>query len=49
LGVRAEPLSSQRFWDNMSRIEEKDIGRIEATLVRTAVTKFGLDLRCLLF
>jgi transposase len=49
LGVRAEQLSSQRFWDNMSRIEEQDIARIEAALVRTAVTKFGLDLRCLLF
>src|SRR5271167_3026931 len=49
LGVRSEQLSSQRFWDNMSRIDEKDIARIEAALVRTAVAEFGLDLRCLLF
>jgi transposase len=49
LGVGPEPLSSQRFWDNMSRIDEKDIGRIETALVRTAVSEFGLDLRCLLF
>ena len=49
LGVRAAQLSSQRFWDNMSRIDEQAIARIEGALVRTAVAQFGLDLRCLLF
>ena len=49
LGVRASQLSSQRFWDNMSRLDKKSITRIEEALVRTAVTEFSLDLRCLLF
>lgn len=49
LGVRASQLSSQRFWDNMRRIDEKAIARIEQALVHTAVTQFSLDLRCLLF
>lgn len=49
LGVRASQLSSQRFWDNMSRIDEQAIGRIERDLVQAAVAHFGLDLRCLLF
>jgi transposase len=49
LGVHASQLSSQRFWDNMSRIDAAAIARIEAALVRTAVAQFGLDLRCLLF
>src|SRR6266498_2337415 len=49
LGVRASQLTSQRFWDNMSRIDEHAIGRIERDLAQTAVARFGLDLRCLLF
>lgn len=49
LGVRASQLSSQRFWDNMSRVDEHAITRIERDLAKTAVARFGLDLRCLLF
>ncbi|TAK55875.1 MAG: IS1634 family transposase [Gammaproteobacteria bacterium] len=49
LGVRAAQLTSQRFWDNMSRLDSQAIARIEAALVRAAVTEFSLDLRCLLF
>ena len=49
LGVRASQLSSQRFWDNMSRVDEHAIACIERDLAKTAVTRFGLDLRCLLF
>lgn len=49
LGVHAAQLSSQRFWDNMSRVDEQAIARIERELVQTAVTRFSLDLRCLLF
>ena len=49
LGVRASQLSSQRFWDNMSRIDEAAIARIERDLTDTAVAKFGLDLSCVLF
>ena len=49
LGVRASQLNSQRFWDNMSRVDEHAIAGIERELARTAVECFGLDLRCLLF
>ncbi len=49
LGVRASQLSSQRFWDNMSRVDAHAIARIERDLAKTAVARFGLDLRCLLF
>jgi transposase len=49
LHVRSSQLSSQRFWDNMSRVDEQAIARIERDLVQTAVARFGLDLRCLLF
>lgn len=49
LGVRPKQLSSQRFWDNMDRIDEQAITRIGAELADIAVRQFGLDLRCLLF
>jgi transposase len=49
LGVRASQLTSQRFWDNMHRLDEKAIARIEEAVVHTAVKQFSLDLRCLLF
>jgi len=49
LGVRASQLSSQRFWDNMSRVDEQALARIERELAETAVARFGLDLSCLLF
>ena len=49
LGVRPAQLSSQRFWDNMNRVDEDAIRKIERDLVKSAVAKFGLDLRCLLF
>jgi transposase len=49
LGVRASQLTSQRFWDNMSRVDEHAIARIERDLAHAAVEHFGLDLRCLLF
>jgi transposase len=49
LGVRASQLSSQRFWDNMSRLDEQAMARIERDMVEAAVARFGLDLRCLLF
>jgi len=42
-------LTSQRFWDNMDRVDEKEIVAIERDLSATAVSRFGLDLRCLLF
>ena len=49
LGVRTSQLSSQRFWDNMDRIDAAAIARIERELAHRAVSQFGLDLRCLLF
>jgi transposase len=49
IGIKASQLSSQRFWDNMDRVDEKAIRTIEQEISATAVSRFGLDLRCLLF
>jgi transposase len=49
LPLAAGQLTSQRFWDNMARVTPKHIAAIEHDLARTAVARFGLDLRCLLF
>ena len=44
-----QQLSSQRFWDNMERVRAEQIAAIERDLAHTAVSRFGLDLRCLVF
>lgn len=49
IGIKASQLSSQRFWDNMERVDETAIVTIEQEISATAVSQFGLDLRCLLF
>lgn len=49
LPLAAGQLTSQRFWDNMGRVLPAHIAAIEQDLARTAVARFGLDLRCLLF
>jgi len=49
LGIKSSQLSSQRFWDNMNRVDQQAIGKIEAEICATAVSRFGLDLKCLLF
>jgi transposase len=49
LPLAAGQLTSQRFWDNMARVTPEHIAAIEHDLARTAVARFGLDLRCLLF
>jgi len=49
LGIKSSQLSSQRFWDNMDRVDELAIGKIEQEVPATAVSRFGLDLRCVLF
>ncbi len=49
LRIKSSRLSSQRFWDNMSRVDERAISRIEQELSAAAVERFGLDLRWLLF
>jgi transposase len=42
-------LTSQRFWDNMERVSAKQIAAIERDITSTVVSRFGLDLHCLLF
>jgi len=49
MGIRPAALTSQRFWDNMDRVDEDAIVQIEDDLSKAAVSRFGLDLRCLLF
>jgi transposase len=49
LPLSSGQLTSQRFWDNMQRVGEKQIAAIEGELARATVSRFGLDLQCLLF
>jgi transposase len=49
LHLRPTQLTSQRFWDNMDRVDKAAIGAIERDVSARAVAQFGLDLRCLLF
>ena len=49
LPLTANQLTSQRFWDNMERVSSDQIAAIEQELAQNAVTRFGLDLNCLLF
>lgn len=49
LPLSSGQLTSQRFWDNMQRVGEKQIATIEGDLARATVSRFGLDLQCLLF
>jgi transposase len=49
LPLTPNQLSSQRFWDNMERVSVEQIAAIEQDLAQTAVSHFGLDLRCLVF
>src|SRR5207253_8986601 len=42
-------LSSHRFWDNMERVQAELVAAIEQDLAQSAVFRFGLDLRCLVF
>jgi transposase len=49
LPMTANQLISQRFWDNMERVSSEQIVAIEQELAHNAVTRFDLDLRCLLF
>lgn len=47
--VRKEALSSQRFWDSMDKIKENIIPKIEEALTKRVISKFGIDLRCLVY
>ena len=49
LEVRPEQLTSQRFWDQMSRVSAKAIVAIERDLTAHLVREFGLDVRQVLF
>jgi transposase len=49
LPLMPNQLTSQRFWDNMERVGPEQIAAIEQDLARTAVSRFGVDLRCLVF
>ena len=49
LPLTPNQLSSQRFWDNMERVQPQQIAAIEQDLAQSAVSRFGLDLRCLVF
>jgi len=49
LPLTANQLTSQRFWDNMERVSTEQIAAMEQDLAHTAISRFGLDLRCLLF
>lgn len=47
--VKPSQLTSQRFWDNMDRVDEGAIRRIEEEITRRVVRTFGLDLGCLFY
>jgi transposase len=49
LPLSSGQLTSQRFWDNMARIGGKHITAIEQDITSAVVSRFGLDLHCLLF
>jgi transposase len=49
LGVQSSQLTSEHYWDHMDRIDEQAIARIASELAETAVKRYKLDLRCLLF
>ena len=47
--VKAQQLTSQRYWDNMDLVPEEMIRAIEADLVKRAVAEFDIDLSRVLF
>lgn len=49
LAITPAVLSSQRFWNHMDRLQERQLQAIEAELTQRVVSRFAVDLRCLLF
>lgn len=49
LPVAPGQLTSQRFWDHMSYLDEEKIRTIETDLTHTLQDRFHLDLTCLLY
>jgi len=47
--VNASQLTSQRFWDQMDRVDEEAIRRIEEELTRRVLDTFDLELDCLFY
>ena len=47
--VSASQLTSQRFWDQMDRVDEASIQRIEEELTQRVIDTFDLDLDCLFY
>ena len=47
--IESRQLTSQRFWDNMDRVDEEAIQAIEADVVARAVEEFGLNVDHMLF
>lgn len=47
--ARKVDLSSQRFWDNMDKVKEDMIPKIEEALTKKVINEFGVDLRCLVY
>lgn len=48
-GYKKKLLRSQRFWDHMNVVSKKDIQEIEARLTENIISKYGIDLRCLMY
>jgi transposase len=49
LPVKESQLTSQRFWDNMDRVDEQAIRKIERDLAKKVTEEFDLDLSCLFY
>jgi len=49
LPVKESQLTSQRFWDNMDRVDEEAIRKIERDLAKKVTKEFDLDLSCLFY
>lgn len=49
MSIQAKQLTSQRFWDNMDRVSEKAIAKIEEELTAKMVKEFDIDFRRVLF
>lgn len=49
LPISSRLLTSQRFWDHMSYLDAEKIRAIEQELTRRLITRFQLDLSCLLY
>jgi transposase len=49
LDIESRQLTSQRFWDNMDRVSDKAIAKIEEEITAHMVKEFNIDLRRVLF